>query len=164
MDRYGALLSAMSRAEVDYVVIGGLAVGANGYVRATKDVDIVIPRDPDNSRRLAEMLVEMGAVRPDDSPIPESMPDGERFLRARTPLGVLDVLPDGEPPLDYATMRARAHRTTIDDTSVWVIDLATLVTLKLIADRPEDRRDLEQLRLAHGELPRPLIDPRDLDS
>ncbi len=126
MHSYGALLSAISRAEVDFVVIGGLAVGANGYVRATKDVDIVIPRDSENSRRLAELLARMGAVRPDDSPIPEGMPDGESFLRARTLLGVLDVLPAGDSPLDYATMRSRAHRSTIDDASVWVVDLATL--------------------------------------
>ena len=41
MNDYGALLLAISRAGVDYVVIDGLAVGVNGYVRATKDVDIV---------------------------------------------------------------------------------------------------------------------------
>src|SRR5436309_2084859 len=98
MDSYGALLSAISRAGVQYVVIGGLAVGANGYVRATKDVDIVIARDAENSRRLAELLKTLGAVRPDETPIPQGLPDGDSFLRARTSLGILDVLPDGDPP------------------------------------------------------------------
>src|SRR5437879_6293107 len=148
MNDYGALLLAISRAGVNYVGIDGLAVGVNGYVRATKDVDIVIPRDPANARRLAELLAALGAVRPDGSPIPAGLPDGERFLRARTSLGVLDVVPDGDTPLDYQTMRSRARPSTIDDASVWVVDLPTLVTLKLIADRPEDPRDLEQLRLA----------------
>lgn len=161
MESYGGLLSAISHAGVEYVVIGGLAVGVNGYVRATKDVDVVISADVDNARRLAQLLAQMGAVRPDGSHIPEGLPDGQRFVRARTPLGLLDVVPEGDTPLDYATMRSRAQRAEIDQASVWVIDLATLVTLKLIANRPEDRRDLEQLEVAHGELPEPLVDPGD---
>jgi hypothetical protein len=33
------LIAALSDGEVDYVLIGGLAVGAHGFPRATKDVD-----------------------------------------------------------------------------------------------------------------------------
>ena len=36
---------------VEFVVIGGLAVGAHGYPRATKDVEVVPAPDPDNRRR-----------------------------------------------------------------------------------------------------------------
>jgi Nucleotidyltransferase of unknown function (DUF6036) len=161
---YGALLAEISAAGVEYVVVGGLAVGVNGYVRATKDVDILIPPDPGNARRLRDLLARLGAVRPDGSPIPEGLPDGERFVRARTSLGVLDVLPEGDTPLDFATMRAHAVRATIDGSPVRVVDLQTLVTLKLIAGRPEDRRDLEMLKIAHGELPEPLLDPQALRS
>jgi hypothetical protein len=156
--RYGALLEALTGAGVDYVVVGGLAVGVNGYVRATQDVDILIPPDRENARRLRDLLARLDAVRPDGSPIPEGLPDGERFVRARTSLGVLDVLPEGEVPLDYATVREHALRAEIDGSAVWVVDLQTLVTLKLVAGRAEDRRDLEQLRIAHGELPEPLLD------
>ena len=34
------LIAALSDGGVEYVLIGGLAVGAHGFPRATKDVDI----------------------------------------------------------------------------------------------------------------------------
>lgn len=42
------LLSALEAAEVRFVVIGGFAVGAHGYPRATKDLDIVPDPDLEN--------------------------------------------------------------------------------------------------------------------
>jgi len=55
------------------VLVGGLAVNAWGYLRATRDVEIVPDPEPDNLTRLADLLVtlngrvelEEGALRPD---------------------------------------------------------------------------------------------------
>lgn len=54
------LLDRLNRARVDYLVVGGVAVGFNGYVRATEDLDILIEDGPDNVRRLAEALAGFG--------------------------------------------------------------------------------------------------------
>jgi len=54
------LLDRLNRARVDYVVVGGVAVGFNGYVRTTEDLDILIDDGPDNVRRLAEALAGFG--------------------------------------------------------------------------------------------------------
>lgn len=43
-----ALLRALAEADVRYLVVGGVAVAAQGYVRATEDVDLV----PDPDQRL----------------------------------------------------------------------------------------------------------------
>ena len=161
---FGALLAEIDRAGVEHLLVGGLAVGAHGYVRATADVDILVAPATENVRRLRELLLRLGAVRPDGSELPADAPDGKRFLRVRTALGVLDVLPEGEPPLDFTSMSARAITAEIEGVAVAVVDLATLVTLKMIADRPEDRQDLQKLRTAHGWLPDPLIDIADLRS
>lgn len=48
-------------AGVDYVLIGGLAVGAHGFPRATKDLDIVPAPDAANLDRLATLLRRVGA-------------------------------------------------------------------------------------------------------
>jgi hypothetical protein len=47
------LLFALSQARVRFVVIGGVAVGVHGFVRATEDLDIVPDPDLENLARLA---------------------------------------------------------------------------------------------------------------
>lgn len=42
LDAWRAASDALARAGVRHVVIGGLAVGANGYPRATRDVDFLV--------------------------------------------------------------------------------------------------------------------------
>ncbi len=56
-----AILSALVRHDTDFVVIGGFAVAAHGYVRATKDVDVVPEPSAANLARLYEALREIGA-------------------------------------------------------------------------------------------------------
>lgn len=45
---FEAIVRARNTAGVRYLIAGGLAVNAHGYVRFTKDVDIVIALDADN--------------------------------------------------------------------------------------------------------------------
>jgi len=46
-----AAARAMVRATADFVLIGGFAVIANRFVRATEDIDLLVPDDPDNSAK-----------------------------------------------------------------------------------------------------------------
>ncbi len=55
------LLLALTKAQIDFIVIGGVAVGVHGFVRATKDLDIVPNPRPENLTRLARVLVDIGA-------------------------------------------------------------------------------------------------------
>ncbi len=48
MAAFDKLLRRLSDADAEFVVIGGLALGARGVVRGTKDVDVVIDPDPEN--------------------------------------------------------------------------------------------------------------------
>ena len=43
------IFSALNDAEVDYVVVGGLAVILHHYLRATADLDLAIGLSPDNA-------------------------------------------------------------------------------------------------------------------
>jgi hypothetical protein len=54
---FDQLLRRLSEAEVNFVLIGGLAVNAWGVVRGTKDVDIVVAPDPENLKRVAGVAV-----------------------------------------------------------------------------------------------------------
>lgn len=74
------ILEALVEAGVEFLLIGGVAVGFHGYVRATKDVDVVPSPDPENLQRLAGVLKHLDA----------EIEGGEEFDEAE--------LPDPPPP------------------------------------------------------------------
>lgn len=55
------LVATLNHQGIEYVVIGGFAVAAHGYVRATKDLNIVPAADARNLRRLAAVLGSLDA-------------------------------------------------------------------------------------------------------
>jgi predicted nucleotidyltransferase len=148
-----ALLGRLAGAEVDFVVVGGVAVAFQGYGRATKDLDITYATDPENLRRLAEVLVTLHArLRGVTEDVPfvadERTLARTRLLTLDTDEGGLDLLanPPGAPP--YATMRSRADRVELDAIVVAVAALDDLLAMKRAAGRPQDLADIEALEVA----------------
>jgi predicted nucleotidyltransferase len=144
-----ALLARLARADVDFVVVGGVAVAFQGYGRATKDLDITYATDRKNLVRLGEVLVALHAHL---RGVPEDVPfvgDERTLARARlltldTDDGSLGLLAD--PP--YATMRARADRVDLDGIIVAVAALEDLLAMKRAAGRPQDLIDIDALEVA----------------
>lgn len=54
------LLVLLAEAGVDFIVVGGIAVSIQGYVRLTEDVDLLIDDSPANVNRLLERLATYG--------------------------------------------------------------------------------------------------------
>ena len=139
------------------VVIGGFAVIANRFVRATEDIDLLLPDDDANDRRVIAALRRLHGVRLHDrAPLEVAHLTGVDHLRARTDAGLIDVMRGGAAPLDYPTVAERAHVADYGGVEVLVASLRSIVGFKRLAGRPRDRNDLEQLAAIHGELP---IDP-----
>ena len=63
------LVAALNAAQIGYVIVGGLAVGAHGVVRATRDLDLVAAPDQRNMDRLANCLQALGGEHPDPGPL-----------------------------------------------------------------------------------------------
>jgi len=57
-----AIFRALNAADVQYLVAGGLAVNAHGYLRFTKDVDFVLRLVPDNIAQAFTALGNLGYV------------------------------------------------------------------------------------------------------
>src|SRR5258707_9306380 len=57
---YEKLLAKLARADVKFIIVGGVAVALNGFVRTTEDVDILIEASADNVGRLLDVLEEFG--------------------------------------------------------------------------------------------------------
>jgi len=156
------ILRTLVEADVEFLLIGGVAVGFHGYVRATKDVDVVPSPNPENLKRLAAVLGKLdaeieGAEDFEDTELPDPRdPDalalgGNWVLRTR--LGRFDVMQwIGDDAL-WEKLSPTAVSTEIGDLPVRVVGYEDLVALKQLAGRPEDLADLQRLSQARGEDP-----------
>lgn len=146
--------AAFVAANAKFVVIGGFAVIANRFVRATEDVDFLVPDDPSNDRRVLEALRELDGVRMrDEAPLADEHLLDQAHLRALTHAGIIDVMRGGLPPLDFDTVAAEAMNAAYDDLEFPIASLRSIVGFKRLAGRPRDRNDLIGLEEIHGELP-----------
>jgi hypothetical protein len=155
--------AAMVSAGARFVVIGGFAVIANRFVRATEDIDFLVPDDPENDLRVLAALRSLGAVRQRDAaPLADGHLIDQEHLRVDTDAGLIDILRGGAAPLDFDTVDSEAMRADYDGLVFPVAGLRSIVGFKRLAGRPQDRQDLERLAEIHGSLPEdaiPGLDP-----
>jgi predicted nucleotidyltransferase len=149
----GRMLGRLNDAAIPYVVVGGIAVIVHGYVRPTEDLDVLVPDEPAIGEALRALLADWGGTRLDGSPLPEALFDGEHNVRALTPDGIIDFIPAGPPPLDFASVHETARSIEIEGVRTRVCDLGHLAAFKRLAGRLLDRADLAELEAAHGRLP-----------
>jgi hypothetical protein len=135
-------LSLLNAHRVEYLLIGGYAVGYHGYPRATVDLDVWDAMRSENAARALAALRQFGFA---DPVLTTSL-----FLKAD------QIVRMGTPPfrieisttisgVDFATCYAHRVEATIDGVRVPVIDLAHLRLNKKAAGRFKDLDDLENL-------------------
>lgn len=76
METYAKLLADLQKAQVKYMLVGGLAVYCSGFERHTRDVDILVSVQGDNLKEMLSVLVNFGEgyaaeLVPDDFPLEE---------------------------------------------------------------------------------------------
>lgn len=145
-----------------YAVIGGFAVVAHQYVRATEDVDLLIPDTEADDLRVVAALGRLGARRRDGTALELADLAGREHLRVESDAGLLDLLRPGMPPLDFETVDAGAIEAVVDGETIRVCGLESLVAFKRLGGRARDRLDLDELEARHGgslpRLPLPGLD------
>ena len=153
--RLRQLLERLVESEIRFVLVGGLAVNAWGYVRATRDVDIVPDPSRENLERLDALLKELGGKVDVDGRLLDSdaispfLRTGDRTL-VITDLGRVDVL-QGLPQIPgFAVLEMEATDVDMDGLAVRVCSLGHLLEMKRASERPRDRDDLEALEGAQG--------------
>ena len=152
------LMEALVSGGVRFILIGGLAVGVHGVVRATRDMDIVPDPDPTNLERLAALLGKLDAQQigvdsellPYRATDPEGLAAGGSFQLA-TVHGQLDVLQESDVIPSYAKLADDAIEIDWRGQRIRVCSLERLREMKRAAGRPLDQLDLDALADAHGE-------------
>jgi len=141
-------------AGLPYVVIGGFSVIANGFVRATKDSDLLVPDGAAANSAILRFLERIEATRlHDDKVLDEAEVTAADHLRVRSRHGIVDLLRGGLAPLDFETVAARAIQGEVGGELAKFAALRSIVGFKRLAGRPQDRRDLEELEALYGKLP-----------
>lgn len=140
--------------DLPYVVIGGFSVIANGFVRATKDSDLLVPDGHQADAAILRFLDRIEATRLRDDKIlgKEEVIDAHH-LRVRSKHGIVDIMRGGLPPLDFETVAAGAIEGEAGGEPARFASLRSIVGFKRLAGRPQDKRDLEELEAFNGELP-----------
>lgn len=147
-----AILEALRRHDVTFVLIGGFAAAAQGSPIPTNDVDITPQQDPANFARLSAALTDLEAkVRVEgQDPLPfshsaESLAAGSMW-NLTTRFGDLDISPTPSGTFGYDDLRRDAVEIEIRGVPVLLASLADIVRSKGAAGRDKDRRALPVLR------------------
>ena len=145
------ILLALAEHGVDFVVIGGIAVQTHGYIRGTRDVDVVARPTVLNFTRLSEALADLRA-EPRAAGVPK-LTDPHALSRAPLipvltsagPLDVVHVEHLAGGPRDYDSLRDAALRVELEGREIAVAGLPDLVRMKRAAGRDQDLMDIEAL-------------------
>lgn len=152
-----AILRALNGAEVRYLIVGGLAVVAHGYLRFTQDIDIVLSLERDNVLRAMNALNAIG-YRP-LVPVDASQFADEKIRRAwqnEKNMIVFQMMNLDRPstrldlfvtePFDFKTEYASAEQREVGGISAPVLRMETLIVMKEQAGRPKDLGDAGELK------------------
>ncbi|HTJ46672.1 MAG TPA: hypothetical protein VL463_31415 [Kofleriaceae bacterium] len=136
------MLSALSAAGADYLIVGAFALSAHGHVRATGDIDIWVRPTEENAKRVMRALAQFGA--PIFDLTVADLFDGDTVFQIGVAPIRIDIL-SGVDGLVFDD--AWAHRVMVDlgTGAVPVLSLQDLAANKRAAGRPKDLADLAWL-------------------
>ena len=139
---YKEFLRLLRAHGVEYLLIGGWAVGYYGYLRATYDLDVWIANSPANANRVVKAVSEFGFSGPELSTDLFVQPD--KIVRMGIEPVRIEVM-TSISGVDFAECYPGRLETTLNGVPVSLINLRDLKTNKKASGRLKDLADLEQL-------------------
>jgi hypothetical protein len=135
----------LNRHQVRYLLVGGYALAAHGYVRMTEDIDIAVAPDADNSRRwiLALSALPDGAAGELADEADPFEGDHLHAIRINDEITV-DVMPS-VPGVPFSDLEQDAETMVLDGVAVPVLGLKGLLKTKQ-GLRPKDQADAALLK------------------
>lgn len=149
MQEFEGIFRALASAEVEGIVVGGIAAAVHGAARPTRDIDFLYQRVPENYAKLVEAL---GTRDPYLRGAPPGLPfrfdaktieSGGNFTLT-TSIGDVDLLATIAGG-DYDTLLPRTELLSLFGLTCRVLDLETLIRVKRAAGRPKDFEAIAEL-------------------
>jgi len=144
-----ALLKGLNEAEIEFILVGGMAAVAQGAPVTTFDLDIVHRQTDENIKKLIKFLKSIGAYQrhPDDKVIEPNDRDlqGKGHVLLSTRFGPLDVLATIEKGRGFEELFAYTVEIEFQGFKVYVLSLKTIIELKRESKDPKDQYRLQIL-------------------
>jgi len=152
------IFEALNRENVRYLVAGGLAVVAHGYLRFTADLDLVLDMDEENLSRAMQVFESIGYRARAPVTLMDFVDSEKRKRWAREknltvfslwsekyPFTEIDIFVD--PPIAFEdAYKSRVRLEVADKVDASFIGFDELIHLKKKAARPRDLEDIERLK------------------
>jgi hypothetical protein len=133
----------LNSTRVNYLLVGGHAVGYHGYPRFTGDVDFFVERNMENAQKLEKVLAEFGFA--------------SLGLKAKDFLEPGIVIQIGRPPnridlltsidaVEFGEAWDTKIQGVIDGLPVFIINRDLLIRNKQATNRTQDRADIEKIQ------------------
>lgn len=158
---YGEVFKKLKEKNVNYIVVGGIAVALHGAPRFTADADLALELVPENIEKFVSALKELGyepkvPVNPLELADPQKRADWFKnksmkvfsFWKPNDPLKLIDVFVNN--PIDFSELRKEMVIKKAAGLEVPIPSLKHLIALKKLSGRPQDLRDIELLEQLYG--------------
>ena len=139
---FADFLKLLSSHRVEFLLIGGYAVGIHGYPRGTADLDVWIARTPLNAQRIVDALRDFGFNTPELNP--SLFLDPDKVVRMGVPPLRIDILTT-IAGVSFDDCFGRRDVVSVGDVQVPVISLPDLKANKQATGRSQDLADVEHL-------------------
>ncbi len=139
---FSEFLKLLNSCRVKYLLIGGYALAAHGYVRATNDLDVWVARDRINAERAGQALREFGLSIGEE--VIEALMQENQILRMGVPPLRIELL-TSISGVDFEDCYARQILVDIGELTIPTISLEDLKNNKRSSGRMKDLADLEEL-------------------
>ena len=129
--------------EVEYLIVGALAVSWHGFPRYSADIDFFVRSNTENARRILAAIRSFGFAS-----LPLALDDfttPNRVIQLGHPPNRIDLM-TSISAVDFDEAWAKRVAGQIDGLPVQIIGLDELVRNKTASNRPKDRIDLDALR------------------
>ena len=128
--------------EVEYLLVGGYAVGYHGYPRATIDIDVWIASNPENARRVVAALEDFGFSG--EVLVEGLFLESDKVVRMGLPPMRIEIM-TSISGVDFKDAYDQRVEDILDGVPIKLISLHHLKANKVAAARAKDLADLEEL-------------------
>jgi predicted nucleotidyltransferase len=154
---YEAIFRKLHEKNIQYLIIGGVAVNLYGVPRATGDIDMMLAMDKENLLRFVAVakelsLVPKAPVKPEDLADPAKLKQWREtknmkvfsFISPDNPFITVDIMTENY--LSFAEAYAKKSQLSAWGVEVSVVGLEDLMELKRLSGRDQDIADIESLK------------------